>query len=68
MAHQIDDALKSGDAGILFLREGHQVQFPPDIRVFYIAPPALDEIKRWLREREDEAAKAGGAVSPEEPR
>jgi hypothetical protein len=34
------------------MRENHQVQFPPDVQVFYIAPPALDEIRRWLRERE----------------
>ena len=67
VAQQIDDTLKSGEAGILFFREGHQVQFPSDIQVFYIAPPALDEIQRWLREREDEAAKRGGAASPEEP-
>ena len=34
------------------MRENHQVQFPPDVQVFYVAPPALDEIRRWLRERE----------------
>jgi hypothetical protein len=34
------------------MRENHEVQFPPDIQVFYIAPPALDEMKRWLRERQ----------------
>ena len=32
----------------------HQVQFPPDIEVFYVAPPALDEIKRWFRTRDEE--------------
>ena len=31
------------------MREGHQLQFPSDIEVFYVAPPALDEIKRWSR-------------------
>jgi hypothetical protein len=36
----------------LVMREGLQIQFPSDIQVFYIAPPALDEIKRWLREKE----------------
>ena len=36
------------------MREGHQVQFPVDIQVFYVAPPGLDEIKRWVRERESE--------------
>ena len=49
----------------MFIREGHQVQFPSDIQVFYVAPPALDEIKRWLRDRahaaeEKEGGKEGG--------
>jgi hypothetical protein len=36
---------------LLFIREGHLVQFPPDIDVFSVAPPALDEIHRWARDR-----------------
>ncbi len=54
IAKQIDDTLKGGETGVLLMREGHQVQFPSDIQVFYIAPPALDEIKRWIRARETE--------------
>jgi hypothetical protein len=49
----ISDTLDSDGAGILFMREGHQVQFPSDIQVFYVAPPALDEIRRWVREHEN---------------
>jgi hypothetical protein len=56
MAGKIDKSLKPDEIGILFMRENHQVQFPSDIQVFYIAPPALDEIKRWLRERETNPA------------
>jgi len=52
IAKQIDETLKADEIGVLFMREGHQVQFPSDIQVFYVAPPALDEIKRWLRDRE----------------
>ena len=52
IAQQIDQTLKEDESGILFMREGHQVQFAPDIQVFYISPPALDEIKRWLRDQE----------------
>jgi len=52
---QIDETLKADEIGILFMREGHQVQFPPDIQVFYVAPPSLDELKRWLRDRETKA-------------
>lgn len=51
IAKQIDDTLKADEIGILLMREGHQVQFPSDIQLFYIAPPALDEIKRWLRDQ-----------------
>ena len=57
MAKQINETLKSGETAILLMREGHQVQFPSDIQVFYVAPPALDDLKRWLREREAEAHK-----------
>ncbi|HUU08686.1 MAG TPA: hypothetical protein VMW61_04140 [Dehalococcoidales bacterium] len=51
IARHIDETLSSDEIGILFIREEHQLQFPPDIEVFYIAPPALDEINRWLREQ-----------------
>jgi hypothetical protein len=55
IARQIDKTLKEDEIGVLFMREGHQVQFPSDIQVFYVAPPALDEIQRWLRDRETRA-------------
>ena len=54
IAKKIDKTLKEEDIGILLMREGHQVQFPTDIEVFYVAPPGLDEIKRWIRAREEE--------------
>ncbi len=52
IAKRVDQTLKPGEAGVLFMREGHQVQFSSDIQVFYVAPPALDEIRRWLRNLE----------------
>ena len=52
IANKIDETLQKGETGILVMRENHQVQFPTDIQIIYVAPPALDEIKRWLRERE----------------
>ncbi len=54
MANKITETLKDNEAGLLFIREGHRLQFPKDIEVFSISPPALDEIHRWLR---DEASK-----------
>lgn len=52
IAAKIDKTLQDNEIGLLLMRESHQVQFPPDIQLFYVAPPALDELKRWLRERE----------------
>ena len=60
IARQIDETLKADEIGILFMREGHQVQFPLDIQIFYVAPPALDELKRWLRDFEAKS-RAGDA-------
>jgi hypothetical protein len=57
IAKKIDETLKADEVGILFMREGHQIQFPSDIKVFYVVPPALDEIKRWLRDREAKSQK-----------
>lgn len=49
---RLDESLKADELGILFMAEGQKIQFPADIQVFYVAPPALDEIKRWLRDYE----------------
>lgn len=51
MATKISETLKDNEAGLLFIREGHSVQFPSDIEVFSIFPPALDEIHRWYRDQ-----------------
>ena len=51
IARRIDETLKANEVGLLFIREGHMVQFPQDIEVFSVAPPALDEIHRWRRDR-----------------
>ncbi len=51
IARRIDETLRDNEVGMLFIREGHMVQFPQDIEVFSVAPPALDEIRRWQRDR-----------------
>ena len=40
------------------ISERHQVQFPPDIEVFYIAPPALDDFHRWVQRWASEQQRA----------
>jgi hypothetical protein len=51
IGRRIDETLQKGEAAMLFIREGHMVQFAKDIEVFSVAPPALDDIHRWLRDR-----------------
>ena len=62
IAKTIDKTLKKKEVGAIFIREGHMVQFPKDIEVFSISPPALDEMHRWQRDymakpKEDEVEK-----------
>ena len=59
IAQQVQDTLQADETGLLLINERHQVQFPTDIEVFYIAPPALDEYRRWVQnwaERQQRAA------------
>jgi len=64
---RINGTLGSDGIGLLFMSEGHQLQFPSDIQVFYVSPPALDEIKRWLREFSARSAKEAASISDDEP-
>lgn len=63
IARRIDETLKDDETGVLIIREGHQVQFPTDIQIFYVSPPALDEMQRWLRDRREKPPETPG---PEE--
>ena len=51
IGQRISDTVKEDEAGALFISEGHTVQFPNDIQVFFVAPPALDALKRWINEQ-----------------
>ncbi len=55
---RIAETLLADEAGVLFIREGHPIQFPKEIEVFSVFPPSLDEIHRYLRSRPPEAAEA----------
>jgi hypothetical protein len=52
IAKKIEATLQADESAVLIMAEGHHVRFPADIQIFYVAPPALDEIKRWLRDYE----------------
>jgi hypothetical protein len=71
IARRIDDTLQADETGMILIGERHQVQFPPDIEVFYVSPPALDEFRRWLqnwftRQREQRAPEDTGEATPVE--
>ena len=71
IADRIDSTLEEDGVGLLLISERHQVQFPPDIEVFYVSPPALDEFRRWLQNwaaRQQQAAvdAAGSQILDEE--
>ncbi len=51
IARAIGETLPEGGVGLLVISQDHQVQFPADMRVFYVAPPALDQLERRLRDR-----------------
>ena len=42
------------------------VQFPGDIEVFMVAPPALDAIHRWLRDRPTRSEPTGSEEATED--
>ena len=65
IGNRINETLKANEAGVLFIREDHRVQFPDDVQVFYVAPPALDALKRWLNEQMRSAVQS--AQQPEKP-
>jgi hypothetical protein len=52
ISRRLSETIKDNEASLLFIREGHMVQFPADIEVFSVSPPALDEINRWLKDQE----------------
>jgi hypothetical protein len=63
MAKRIDETLQPGQRGILFITEGHALQFPGDTQVFSVFPPALDQIHKWFRDRAAAGPEAGESSS-----
>ena len=67
IAARIDETLTEDGVGLLLISERHQVQFPADIEVFYVSPPALDEFRRWLRNWAARQQAAADAVAAQVP-
>ena len=68
IANQIDSTLGDNETGLLLISERHQVQFPVDVEVFYVSPPALDEYRRWFQNwmEQQQTAAAEGTESDED--
>ncbi len=67
IAARIDETLTEDGVGLLLIGERHQVQFPSDIEVFYVSPPALDEFRRWLQSWAARRQQAEAQPAGEEP-
>ena len=67
IASRIDEALKPAELGIMFLRQDHRVQFPQDIQVFYVSPPALNDINRWIEDQMRQYAQQAAQQAQQPP-
>ena len=67
ISKKLNELLKENESAVLIMGEGHHIQFPPDIRVFYVAPPALDELKRWMRDYEAKQKEQPSKGTDEQP-
>ena len=70
IADQIDSTRGENVTGLLLISERHQVQFPSDIEVFYVSPPALDEYRRWFQnwmDQQESAAEAAKLSTENDP-
>lgn len=56
MGKKIDETLKQDEAAVMIINERHSVQFPQDIQIFRVAPPALDDIYKWLRDQQQKSS------------
>ena len=70
MSSRIESTLGQGEVGLLVVSERHQVQFPADVEVFFVAPPALDEFRRCMEDwaaRQRASQSASVAAEPDAP-
>ncbi len=51
MIERIDETLGENEVGVLCIREDHGLQFPPSLKIFYVAPRSMDALKRWIEEQ-----------------
>ena len=66
IASHISETLKEDESAILIIGDNHRVQFPGDIQVFYVSPPALNDLRRWMDDQSRQGAKTGEEEGREE--
>ena len=50
ISEAVSNKIDAVNTGILFISEGHTVQFPSDIQVFYVSPPSSNQLKAAVNE------------------
>ena len=69
ISKRIEETLQENEVGLLLISERHQVQFPADVEVIYVAPSSLDEFRRciqdWLAQQQKAAAEAAATEAKE---
>ncbi|MCR4394260.1 MAG: hypothetical protein NUV31_07835, partial [Dehalococcoidales bacterium] len=56
ISKKLNELLGENETALLLMSEGHQIQFPQDITVIYVSPPALDQLKRLIRDMQSKTA------------
>ena len=49
ISQKISDTMNTDDVALLFIAEGHGVQFESDVQVFYVSPPSANELRNAIR-------------------
>ena len=65
MGKRIDETIGTGQIGLLIIGQDHQLQFPSDMQVVYVAPPALNALHHWFQDQEYADREGGGEASEE---
>ena len=49
ISQKISETMSADEVALLFVAEGHGVQFEPDVQVFYVSPPSANELRNAIR-------------------
>ena len=49
ISQKISETMSADDVALLFVTEGHGVQFESAVQVFYVSPPSANELRNAIR-------------------